>query len=39
VIFQKMQVVVQKNVGETIPQLRHVSQQESNGQPDGNPGA
>jgi len=25
VIFQKMQVVVQKNVGETIPQLRHVS--------------
>jgi hypothetical protein len=25
VIFQKMQVVVQKNVGQTIPQLCHIS--------------
>jgi hypothetical protein len=25
VIFQKMQVVVQKNIGQTIPQLCHVS--------------
>jgi hypothetical protein len=25
VIFQKMQVVVQKNIGQTIPQLCHIS--------------